>query len=96
VSPFTPADAVPNDVLERMLDLARRLLQDNVVDGSSAQIQTYRNLRRTSRAMNPTESLWVYGRARKPCRRCGTPIATKKVGIEARSTYWCPRCQPAP
>jgi endonuclease-8 len=40
------------------------------------------------------ESLWVYGRAGKPCRKCGTPIEMKKMGLEARSTYWCPQCQP--
>jgi endonuclease-8 len=35
--------------------------------------------------------LWVYGRARQPCRRCGTPIATDSSGD--RVTYWCPCCQ---
>jgi endonuclease-8 len=36
---------------------------------------------------------WVYTRGGKPCRRCGTKIARKKQGPDARSTYWCPRCQ---
>ena len=35
--------------------------------------------------------LWVYGRAGKPCRRCGTPIETD-WGSD-RVSYWCPRCQ---
>jgi DNA-formamidopyrimidine glycosylase len=35
--------------------------------------------------------LWVYGRAGKPCRRCGTIIQTDKGGD--RVTYWCPNCQ---
>ena len=94
VNPFTPASAVPREILERMLDLARGLLQDNVVDGSSPRIQTYRNLRMSNPASEHDESLWVYGRAGKPCRKCGTPIQMKKMGIEARSTYWCPTCQP--
>lgn len=93
VNPFTAAGAVPQETLERMMDLARGLLRDNVIDGSSPRIQTYRNLRMTNRASEHDESLWVYGRAGKPCRRCGTAIEMKKMGIEARSTYWCPRCQ---
>ena len=35
----------------------------------------------------------VYGRGGRPCRRCGTTIARRKDGGEARVTYWCPRCQ---
>ena len=35
----------------------------------------------------------VYGRGGEPCRRCGTPIAMRKQGPHARSTYWCERCQ---
>jgi endonuclease VIII len=35
----------------------------------------------------------VYGRAGKPCPRCGTAIQSRKQGPHARSTYWCPRCQ---
>ncbi|MEY2453208.1 MAG: endonuclease [Acidimicrobiaceae bacterium] len=35
----------------------------------------------------------VYGRARRPCRRCGTPIRTQRQGDQARTAYWCPTCQ---
>jgi endonuclease VIII len=93
VNPFTPAASVPAGVLETLLDIARGLLKDNVVEGASPRIQTYRNLRMTNPASNHDESLWVYGRAGKPCRKCGTPIEMKKMGLEARSTYWCPNCQ---
>jgi endonuclease-8 len=37
---------------------------------------------------------WVYGRYRRPCRRCGTPIRRGHLGAQARLVYWCPRCQP--
>lgn len=36
---------------------------------------------------------WVYGRARRPCRRCGTPIRRAPLGAQARTVYWCPSCQ---
>lgn len=35
----------------------------------------------------------VYSRGGDPCRRCRTPIASRKQGIDARLTYWCPQCQ---
>lgn len=35
----------------------------------------------------------VYGRGGAPCRRCGTPISMRTQGPNARSTYWCERCQ---
>ena len=37
--------------------------------------------------------LWVYGRAGKPCFRCGTSLLRECLGQHARSTYWCPACQ---
>ncbi|HEY0391300.1 MAG TPA: DNA-formamidopyrimidine glycosylase family protein [Solirubrobacterales bacterium] len=37
----------------------------------------------------------VYRRAGRPCRTCGTPILSKGQGDANRTTYWCPRCQPA-
>jgi endonuclease-8 len=39
---------------------------------------------------------WVYRRTRRPCRRCGTPIQSARVGEQARTAYWCPACQPLP
>jgi endonuclease-8 len=36
----------------------------------------------------------VYRRGGKPCSRCGTRIQRSVQGPHARSTYWCPRCQP--
>lgn len=35
--------------------------------------------------------LAVYGRGGQPCRVCGTPIRTGKVG--GRPAFFCPRCQ---
>jgi endonuclease VIII len=35
----------------------------------------------------------VYGRAGRPCPRCGAPIRRGGQGDGNRSTYWCPACQ---
>ncbi len=37
------------------------------------------------------QRLYVYERAGKPCRRCGTPVRALTQG--ARSSYYCPSCQ---
>lgn len=94
VHPETPSSAVPVAKLEEMMTIGRGLLRDNVVEGSLQSIQTYRNLRQINPASNHDDNVWVYGRRNKPCRKCGTPIEMKKMGLEARSTYWCPNCQP--
>ena len=39
---------------------------------------------------------WVYGRANRPCRRCGTRVRSQRQGRDARLVYWCPRCQVSP
>jgi endonuclease VIII len=39
------------------------------------------------------EPCWVYGRAGRPCRRCGTRIIRLDQGRPSRSTYVCPTCQ---
>jgi endonuclease-8 len=38
---------------------------------------------------------WVYGRARRPCYRCRTPINVERMGASdlPRQLYWCPKCQ---
>ena len=37
------------------------------------------------------EYLECYGRAGRPCLRCGTPL--RRSVIDQRGTTWCPRCQ---
>jgi endonuclease-8 len=53
----------------------------------------------TTGSMHRGEQHWVFGRPRRPCRRCGTRIEVAELGPAdrpeyARVTYWCPRCQP--
>jgi endonuclease-8 len=92
--PDRPAGTLSPDERAAILDTAVPLMRRNVEPDASAEIVTYRGLRRTTRQARGEESLWVYGRAGQPCRRCGTPIASAKRGIDARPTFWCPRCQP--
>jgi endonuclease-8 len=83
LDPWAPVGAFGDDVLRRALSTARRLLKANT--GGGARVTTG-NPRRG-------QQLWVYGRAGRPCRHCGTPVRAARQGEPARTTYWCPRCQ---
>jgi len=41
------------------------------------------------------ERRFVYNRAGRGCRRCGTPIEARGQGDDNRTAYWCPACQPS-
>ena len=72
--------------LPRTIALAKKLI---TVNRERIERTTTGNLR-------PGQQLWVYGRDRKPCRRCGTAIRRGELGddeLQLRVTYWCPRCQ---
>jgi endonuclease VIII len=95
VHPFRTVASLRAQDLDCLLSTARRMLAANVADGAGDGIVTYTGARRTTGSSNPAARLWVYRRAGSPCRRCGTSILTRKQGIGARSTYWCPECQKA-
>jgi endonuclease VIII len=94
VNPFRLVSSVTQDELACLVTTAQKFLAANVKEGTSEQIVTYTGFRRTTGRANPTDRLWVYGRRGEPCRRCGTPILSRKQGIDARTTFWCPNCQP--
>ena len=72
VSPFAEVREVSDAKLDEIVTTARRVLAANVLDGVAA-MTTYTGYRRTTRRADPKDRLWVYGRARLPCRRCGLP-----------------------
>jgi endonuclease-8 len=93
VNPFVAVERLQEEQLATLLEVGRKFLRANAASGSS-RITTYMGYRRTTRHNDPRNRLWVYGRARLPCRRCGTPIRVHAQGPDARLTYWCPHCQP--
>jgi endonuclease-8 len=94
VHPFRRMKTISRKEIEVMTELSQRYLGHNVQDGVKAGIITYTGLRRTTGSSNPGERLWVYRRRGEECRRCGTLIEMRKQGTGARSTFWCPQCQP--
>jgi endonuclease VIII len=49
----------------------------------------------TTSDSRPGRQHWAYGRAGRPCRRCGTPIRRGEAGPPGRERlrFWCPTCQ---
>lgn len=94
VNPFRAMSTITERELEVMADVAGKWLKLNVIDGAGDGIVTYSGNRRTTGATNRADRLWVYGRQGDECRRCGAQVEMRKQGEQARSTYWCPGCQP--
>jgi endonuclease-8 len=83
VHPWTPD--VPD--LPALVELAHRLLDANKA----------RHGHVTTGDLGRGREHWVYGRAGRPCRRCGTRVerAPQPSDVGDRTAFWCPRCQPA-
>jgi endonuclease-8 len=94
IHPFRRVATLTANEIACLLDTARKQLSANVLESSTDGPITYSGARRTRRTSDPGARLWVYRRSGHPCRRCGTTILMRKQGIGARSTYWCPECQP--
>ncbi|NEA46994.1 Fpg/Nei family DNA glycosylase [Streptomyces sp. SID10815] len=86
VTPWLPVGALPADRAAKLPVLAKKLLEAN----------RERVVRRTTGLRG--QDLFVYGRAPRPCLRCGTSVrvADQGDGSQERPTYWCPNCQAGP
>ena len=83
VDPFRRIDEIDEPTRRELFAVAHRLLRDN--------LQT--PVRTTTGLSAIPVRLAVYGRARRPCLRCRTPIRSGRQGLQPRVTYWCPACQ---
>jgi endonuclease VIII len=83
VDPSRPVGSV--DDLSALVELGHRLL-----DANKARLGHV-----TTGDTRPGRENWVYGRAGRPCRRCGTPVRRGEAGPvgQERLRFWCPNCQ---
>lgn len=83
VSPWRPVGEVSD--LRALVELGQRLLDANKERPGII----------TTGVARRGEETWVYGRAGRPCRRCGTPIRRAEQGTagQERLRFWCPACQ---
>ncbi|MEV6161742.1 DNA-formamidopyrimidine glycosylase family protein [Streptomyces sp. NPDC052052] len=87
-TPWLPVGDLAAPTAARLITTARQLLETN-------RDRPIRTTTGTASPGRPTrERLWVYGRAHRPCLRCGTPI--RAADQDGRPTYWCPCCQSGP
>ncbi len=85
VSPLARVRGLDDATLDRIVATARGLMRRNLGPG----------LRRTTGARS-AERHFVYRRSGRPCGRCGGVVRRIVQGEDARSTYYCPACQPLP
>lgn len=85
IDPFARVGDLDDAALDRVIATAREL----------TAVSARGPMRATTRSLDPNAKLWVYGRGGLPCRKCGTVIRSRKTGVDARLTYWCPECQAA-
>jgi endonuclease-8 len=88
VHPRTALRALSDDELRGLFAESARLMGANL----KTIWRTSVPLQRRPEPGSPR--LWVYDRGGKPCLECGGKIERIVQGDLARSTYFCPECQP--
>jgi len=86
VNPFRSVGSLTGEELRALVANAREFMRNSVVETSA--------VRRTTGRSDPSARFWVYKRRGESCRKCGTTVKARKQGEEARTTFWCPQCQP--
>jgi endonuclease VIII len=83
IDPWRPVGSV--DDLHGLVELGHRLLDTNKARPGHV----------TTGDTRPGQESWVYGRAGRPCRRCGIIIRRGEQGPQGqeRLRFWCPNCQ---
>jgi len=83
IDPWRPVGDVKD--LYALVELGHRLLDANKMRPGQV----------TTGDTRPGQENWVYGRAGRPCRRCGTVVRRGEQGPagQERLRFWCPACQ---
>lgn len=87
-----PASRLTRPTIARILDHAGAVMAQALGQGGTSFDALYVNVNGASGYFD--RSLHAYGQEGRPCDRCGTPI--RRVHFMNRSSFFCPRCQPAP
>jgi formamidopyrimidine-DNA glycosylase len=88
VHPLRPAGELMGDEV-KALHRAIRLALRAGIERQGATLSNFRAPDGSPGSMQ--HEFKVYGRAREPCDRCGTPI--EKIRVAGRGTWYCPYCQ---
>jgi endonuclease VIII len=96
VDPFLPLGSVDPEALYRLVRTGADLLAANVAGPARVTVPDPIGgppRQSTEAGYRGAPRLWVYGRAGRPCRRCGSRIRTRVFGQLPRRVFWCPLCQ---
>ena len=91
IHPRQNSATLSDQALLRLHRTLRRILQAAIRSGGTSVRSYVDSTGAPGRFQN---FLRIYQREGKPCRQCGAPIVRELVG--GRSSFFCPRCQPAP
>jgi formamidopyrimidine-DNA glycosylase len=91
IHPLKPGGDLSADDLERLREAIATVLE-SAIDNGGTSLDDLAYLLPDGSAGENMDRLLVYGRSGEPCRRCGTPI--ERIVIRARSSHYCPSCQP--
>ncbi|GAA2116015.1 bifunctional DNA-formamidopyrimidine glycosylase/DNA-(apurinic or apyrimidinic site) lyase [Nocardioides bigeumensis] len=87
-----PGSRLTRPQVTGLLGHAREVMTAALGEGGTSFDALYVNVNGESGYFD--RSLHAYGREGEPCDRCGAPI--RRISFMNRSSYFCPRCQPAP
>ncbi len=88
IRPQKNAGRLKSKQVQRLVQSLQSVLRE-AVDRGGSTIRDFKSL--DSILGNYQDQHFVYGRASKPCRICGSPI--RKTVQAGRSTFWCQHCQ---
>lgn len=78
IDPFAPIRDIDAETRRALYATASRQLRANLGPGPRRTVP---------------QGLAVYERGGRACPRCGETIRSRRLGDQARTTWWCPRCQ---
>ncbi len=84
--------SLPRSVVLELLENLRAVMTEALAQGGTSFDSLYVDVNGSSGSFE--RGLAVYGRAGRPCPRCGAPVV--REAFTNRSSHRCPRCQPDP
>ncbi len=87
--PLRAAETLTRAERARLHRAIQRVLTRAIAVGGTSIDVMYRRVNGASGGFQ--NSLRVFDREKRPCRRCGTPI--QKIVVGQRGTHFCPHCQ---
>jgi endonuclease VIII len=91
LNPHTPGRQVPEELVRELWRDWVHLLTIGVTTGQMLTMDGLKGKAYRAALASRDDRHWVYHRAGKPCRVCGTPIVVELAA--ARKLYYCPSCQ---